>query len=104
MSVVFYFMDGCGACAATWPTWKKVKKMAVGPVREVESKQLPRGSTVRSFPTFVVENEDGQEVDRVVGRQKNAVALMKRLGMKMKRSKGTLRRRSNPRTTRRKIR
>jgi hypothetical protein len=105
MSVVFYFMNGCGACAATWPTWKKVKKMAKGPIREVEAKQVPSEANVRSFPTFVVENEDGQEVDRVEGRQMNARALMKRLGMKAKKTKGTLRRRSSrARTTRRNIR
>lgn len=107
MSVVFYFMNGCPACEATWPTWKKVKKMAMGRMREVESKQAPQEVNVQSFPTFIVEDENGLEIRRVEGRQSNPRALMRELGMKSKKQgKKTLRKRrtSRPRTTRRNIR
>lgn len=107
MSVVFYFMDGCPACEATWPTWKKVKKMAKGKVsmKEVESKQMPPGTGVQSFPTFVVKDEEGNEVKRIEGRQTDAGVLMRELGVKKGgRRKKTLRRyRSRARTTRRRI-
>lgn len=101
MSVVFYFMEGCPACEATWPTWKKVKK-SLGKVKEVESRQVPSGKNVQSFPTFVVEDENGMEIKRVEGRQTSPIALMADLGVKRKRSR-TTRRRVRPRTTRRKI-
>jgi hypothetical protein len=80
--------------------------MAVGPVREVESKQMTPGTDVTIFPTFIVEDEDGLEVKRVEGRQTNPKALMRQLGMKSKKMGTTRRssRRNRPRTTRRNIR
>ena len=103
MSVVFYFMNGCPACEATWPTWKKVKKMAKGEgLKEVESKQMPPGTGIQSFPTFVVKDEDGNEVKRIEGRQENPKVLMRELGLKKGVSRRT-RRRRGPRTTRRRI-
>lgn len=104
MSVVFYFMEGCPACEATWPTWRKVKK-SLGKSKEVEAKQVPRGKNIESFPTFVVEDENGLEIKRVEGRQMSPIALMADLGVKRKRSRTRTRtRRVRPRTTRRKIR
>lgn len=84
MSVVFYFMKGCPACEATRPTWEEVKKMAVGHLREMESKQIPPNKDVKSFPTFVVEDEDGMEVHRVVGSKSDPEALMAELNLKKK--------------------
>lgn len=110
MSVVFYFMKGCPACESTRPTWEKVKKMAVGRLREMESKQIPPNKDVKSFPTFVIEDEDGVEVHRVVGSQSDPEALMTELKLKKKETKGKGRRktrksrRSRARTTRRHIR
>ena len=106
MSVVFYFMDGCPACEATWPTWKKVKK-SLGNVKEVEAKQVPMGKNVQSFPTFVVEDANGMEMKRVEGRQISPAALLADLGVpKRKKSRKTRKggRRSRARTTRRQIR
>jgi hypothetical protein len=103
MSVVFYFMHGCPACEATWPTWRKVKK-SLGNAKEVESKQVPMGKNVQSFPTFVVEDEDGLEVKRVEGRQTSPRALMADLGVKKKRTRKSKTRRLRPGSTRRKIR
>ena len=84
MSVVFYFMEGCPACEATRPTWEEVKKMAVGHLREMESAQIPPNKNVKSFPTFVVEDENGMEVHRVVGSQSDPDALMTELKLKKK--------------------
>ncbi len=74
MSVVFYFMEGCPACEATWPTWRKVKK-SLGSAKEVESRQVPMGKNVNSFPTFVVEDENGLEIRRVEGSQSSPKEL-----------------------------
>lgn len=107
MSVVFYFMNGCPACEATWPTWRKVKKMAMGHLREMESRQIPAGKNVQSFPTFVVEDENGVEVHRVVGSQSDPEALMAQLKLKPKSKKGKGRRKTRrlrAGTTRRNIR
>ncbi len=104
MSVVFYFMKGCPACEATWPAWKKVKKTMRTPVLEIEAQKVPAGKNVTSFPTFVLEDENGLEVKRVEGRQLNAKALMKELGVKPRNSRTTRRRRVRARTTRRQIR
>jgi hypothetical protein len=104
MSVVFYFMHGCPACDATWPTWRKVKK-SLGNVKEVESKQVPMGKNVQSFPTFVVEDEDGLEVKRVEGRQTSPLALLADLGVKKKKkTRKSKTRRLRAGSTRRKIR
>lgn len=104
MSVVFYFMEGCPACEATWPTWRKVKK-SLGNTKEVEAKQVPMGKNVQSFPTFVVEDENGMEVKRVEGRQISPVALLADLGVrKRKKTRKSKTRRLRPRTTRRQIR
>ena len=105
MSVVFYFMDGCPACESTWPTWRKVKK-SLGNVKEVEAKHVPMGKNVQSFPTFVVEDENGLEVKRVEGRQISPATLMSDLGVrKVKRSRKSKKtRRLRARTTRRRIR
>lgn len=104
MSVVFYFMDGCPACEATWPTWRKVKKMAKGQLKEVESKQVPPGADVSSFPTFVILDENGQEVERVEGRRTDASGLMSELKLKKKSGGKRKTRRLRAGTTRRKIR
>lgn len=77
--------------------------MAIGRLREVESKQISPGTNVQSFPTFIVEDEDGLEVRRVEGRQENPKALMAQLGLRKKKTRHTLRR-NRARTTRRKIR
>jgi len=103
MSVVFYFMKGCPACEATWPTWKKAKK-SLGKVKEVEARQVPEGKNVQSFPTFVVEDASGMEVKRLEGRQTNPVTLIADLGVKPRKSRSTRRRRVRARSTRRKIR
>ena len=103
MSVVFYFMDGCPACHATWPAWRKVKKMATGRMREVEMKQIPPGVDIRSFPTFVVEDENGLEVKKIVGSRKDPAVLMRDLGLKRK-SRSKTRRFLRPGATRRKVR
>ena len=105
MSVVFYFMDGCPACEATWPTWKKVKKMAKGKggMKEVESKQVLPDAGVQSFPTFVVKDDEGVEVKRIEGRQMDAGALMRELGLKKKGGSRRTRRRRGTRSTRRRI-
>jgi predicted thioesterase len=71
--------------------------------KEVEAQQVPPGKDVVSFPTFVVEDENGLEIRRVEGRQSDAKALVKQLGVKSKKS-STRRRRVRARTTRRKIR
>jgi hypothetical protein len=107
MSVVFYFMKGCPACEATWPTWRKVKKMAMGNLREMESKQIPSGKNVSSFPTFVIEDDNGLEVHRIVGSQEDAESLMTALKLKPKSKKVKGRRKTRrlrAGTTRRKIR
>lgn len=103
MSVVFYFMNGCPACEATWPIWKKAKKM-MARTKEVEAQQVPPGKNVNSFPTFVVEDENGMEVKRVEGRQSDPRMLIASLGVKTKKRGTTRRRRMRPRTTRRQIR
>lgn len=100
MSVVFYFMEGCPACEATWPAWKKAKK-SLGKVKEVESKQVPMGKNVNSFPTFVIEDGSGMEIKRVEGRQTTPKELLKALGMKKK--SYTRRRRVRGGATRRKV-
>jgi hypothetical protein len=71
--------------------------------KEVESQQVPPGKDVVSFPTFVVEDENGLEIRRIEGRQVDAKSLVKQLGVKSKKS-STRRRRVRARTTRRKIR
>jgi hypothetical protein len=96
-------MNGCPACEATWPIWKKAKKMMVR-TKEVEAQQVPPGKNVNSFPTFVVEDENGMEVKRVEGRQSDPRILIASLGVKPRRSKTRRVRRSRPRTTRRRIR
>lgn len=79
--------------------------MAVGRMREVESKQVPQEANVQSFPTFIVEDENGLEVKRIEGRQANPKALMRDLGMKSKKKTLRTRRASRrARTTRRNIR
>lgn len=72
--------------------------------REVESAQVPPGAKVESFPTFVVEDENGTEVKRAVGRRLDARALLSELGLRRKQMRKTRRGRSLPRSTRRKIR
>lgn len=94
-------MEGCPACEATWPTWRKVKK-SLRNTKEVEARQVPFGKNVQSFPTFVVEDENGIEVKRVEGRQTSPLALMADLGVKRKRSR-TRRRRVRGGSTRRKL-
>jgi hypothetical protein len=107
MSVVFYFMNGCPACHATWPAWRKVKKMAKGRMREVEMKQIPPGVEIHSFPTFVVEDETGMVVKKIVGSRKDPAELMRELGLRRKtqsKTRSKTRRFSRPGATRRKIR
>jgi hypothetical protein len=77
--------------------------MARGQMREVESKAMPPTANVDSFPTFVKLDDEGQEIQRVVGRQLKPSTLMKELGLRPK-SRSTRRRRGRPGTTRRKIR
>jgi hypothetical protein len=77
--------------------------MSRGKLREIESKAIPPNANVNSFPTFVILDRDDQEIRRVVGRQSDPMALMRELGLP-KKKKGTTRRRSNTRTTRRRIR
>ncbi len=72
--------------------------------KEVEAQQVPPGKDVVSFPTFVVEDENGLEIKRVEGRQSDAKSLVKQLGVKSKKASSTRRRRVRARTTRRKIR
>jgi hypothetical protein len=102
MSVVFYFMHGCPACEATWPTWKKAKKMMMH-AKEVEARQVSPDKNVNSFPTFVVEDENGLEIKRVEGRQSDPRMLIRELGVKPRKSK-TRKSKTRPRTTRRRIR
>jgi hypothetical protein len=75
----------------------------IGRTKEVEAQQVPPGKNVNSFPTFVVEDENGLEIKRVEGRQSDPRMLVASLGVKAKKSK-TRRRRMRPRTTRRRIR
>jgi hypothetical protein len=77
----------------------------MGRTKEVEAQQVPPGKNVNSFPTFIVEDENGLEIKRVEGRQADVKELIESLGVKGKKKGGrTRRRRSRPRTTRRRIR
>jgi hypothetical protein len=66
-------------------------------------KRIPPGVSVQSFPTFIVEDENGAETNRIVGSQSDAKSLMTQLGLKAKKRRRTLRGRRAG-TTRRKVR
>ena len=84
--VIFFFMKGCPHCERTWPAWTKAKaslrKMA--DVDEKESREISPMDGVSSFPTFVV-MQNGREVKRVEGARENPAALLKELGIRLRR-------------------
>ena len=96
--VIFYYMDGCSHCAATWPAWKdakeKLKKKGVK-VEEKESAEAALGG-VQRFPTFVV-LMDGKEMKRFEGARTNSKKLVEEIEGKKSRRGGTRRRRTRRR-------
>lgn len=90
--VVFYYMDGCSHCAATWPAWKDAKEKLKGKMK-VEEKESAEAAPdgVRQFPTFVVW-VDGKEVRRFDGARTDSKKLVDEIQGK-KSSRGGARRR-----------
>ena len=82
--VVYYYMDGCPHCDATWPAWRDLKRSAEASFQEVESKDA---EGISGFPTFVVRRQ-GKEVQRISGEQRDAKALAKALGLRRKSPRG----------------
>lgn len=78
--VVFYYMNGCPHCEATWPAWRALKRSTGAVFKEVESKDA---KGVSAFPTFVI-LKSGTEVKRVMGAKTDAAALAKELGLRGK--------------------
>jgi thiol-disulfide isomerase/thioredoxin len=78
--VVYYYMDGCPHCEATWPAWRKLRSSAEASFQEVESKDA---EGISGFPTFVV-LQGTREVKRISGEQRDAKALAKALGLRRK--------------------
>lgn len=82
--VVYYYMDGCPHCEATWPAWRDLKRSAEGSFQEVESNDA---EGISGFPTFVVRRQ-GKEIRRISGEQRDAKALAKALGLRRKSPRG----------------
>lgn len=96
--VIFFFMHGCPHCERTWPAWDKAKGQLrkVAAVEETESKEVSPDDGVSSFPTFIV-RMGNKEVKRVEGARENPKQLIKELGLRASRRRGSLRRRTNRR-------
>ena len=95
--VVFYYMDGCPHCEATWPAWKDAKDKLKGKmsVEEKESAEAaPDG--VKRFPTFVVW-VNGKESKRFEGARTDSKKLVDEIEGKKSRRGGTRRRRTRRR-------
>lgn len=75
--VIFYYMDGCSHCAATWPAWKDAKETLKKKGMKVEEKESAEAAPdgVQRFPTFVV-LLDGKEVKRFEGARTDAKKLV----------------------------
>lgn len=86
--VVFYYMDGCSHCKATWPAWRALKRSTDAEFKEVESKDAVG---IQAFPTLVV-HRSGKEVARVVGEKRDGKALAAELGLRTRGKRGGTRR------------
>jgi thiol-disulfide isomerase/thioredoxin len=92
--VIFYHMDGCPHCAATWPAWKDAKEKLTAKGMKVEEKESAEAAPdgVKRFPTFVV-LINGKESKRFEGARTDAKKLVDEIeGKKKSRRGGALRR------------
>ena len=84
MSITFYHLEGCPACEMTMPFWKEIsknkEKEGFGGVEftTVESKQIPKGTDVKVFPTFHIVNRKGKK-SIVEGSRESKELLAKEL-------------------------
>jgi hypothetical protein len=103
--VIFFFMNGCPHCERTWPAWDKAKGSIrkVADVYEKESKEVSPDDGVSSFPTIVVLKGDS-EVKRIEGARENPKALIKELGLRRGRPRGSRTHRGRRHLTKRTLR
>lgn len=80
--LVLYYMDGCPHCIANKSAWNEAKRMYRGPKAEIEASA---SSGVSGFPTMKL----GDKV--VEGKRSSGKEIVKELGVKSARQRGTRR-------------
>lgn len=61
--------------------------------KRVEQSEMPFGKGVTSFPTMMIEDEDGSEEKRIEGRRQTGKEILADLGISLRKRPHTLRRR-----------
>lgn len=102
--LALYFLEGCPACANNEKAWTQATKLVKKfmKVKRVESKMMPIGASVTSFPTMKIEDENGEEVKRIEGTRQSGKEILKDLGVSLRNRRRTLR--SGRHVSRRKLR
>lgn len=95
--LTLYFLNGCPACAGNEKAWKEATKKVKGSMKtkRVEQSELPFASGITSFPTMVIEDENGNEEKRIEGRRQSGKEILADLGISLRKRPHTLRRRRN---------
>lgn len=92
--IIYFYMNGCPHCNATWPAWNVAKEKLQKDgtlVEEKESKEVDPADGVSSFPTFVI-YKNGHEIKRIQGSERSPKKLLSKLGRRSATRRSTHRR------------
>ena len=84
VTVIRFWMQGCGACAMSEQAWTDFKAMSPTKTVEIESAAIPSkwNGEVKAFPTYVVVGPNGKKLKKKQGAITDPAKLVQFVKMK----------------------
>lgn len=95
VTVIRFWMDGCGACAMSEDAWTKFEGMSPVKTVKIERAAIPPkwDKEVKAFPTYVVVGPNGKKLRKKQGAITDAAKLMQFANTRKRTNRSTTRRR-----------
>ena len=79
ITVIRFWMDGCGACAMSENAWTDFEEMSPVKTVKIERAAIPPrwNSEIKAFPTYIVVGANGKKLKKTTGAITDPAKLMK---------------------------
>ena len=88
ITVIRFWMDGCGACAMSEDAWTDFEEMSPVKTVKIERASIPPrwNREIKGFPTYIVVGPNGKKLKKTTGAITDPAKLMKLARTRKRRS------------------